>query len=157
MSGQVPLAIAARVRGGETCHLARLRDRLRACGLRPTRQRMSLGMLLFGQGDRHVTADMIFAEARAARAALSLATVYNTLRQFTEAGLLRQVAIGSAQSWFDVNTGDHQHYLVEGEDTVFDAPHGSVRLDGQPVAPEGFEVVGCDVIVRLRRLPGGAP
>jgi Fur family iron response transcriptional regulator len=151
----VRLAYAA-PRRAEPCHIAALRERLRSYGLRPTRQRMALGMILFGRGDRHVTADMIFEEARASRAALSLATVYNTLRQFTEAGLLRPLATGSAQGWFDTNTGDHHHFLVEGEETVFDIPGSELALAAPPSAPDGFEMVGCDVIVRLRRKPAGA-
>jgi Fur family iron response transcriptional regulator len=76
------------------CPLSELRDKMRHAGLRPTRQRVSLGWLLFGKGDRHVTAEVLFDEATKARIPVSLATVYNTLRQFTEAGLLRQLAVG---------------------------------------------------------------
>src|SRR5262249_2731190 len=65
-------------------------QRLRQAGLRPTRQRLCLARLLFEPGDRHVTAEQLHSEANAARVEVSLATVYNTLHQFTEAGLLRE-------------------------------------------------------------------
>src|ERR671927_182219 len=91
----------ARVRKG--CPLSDLRDKLRRVGLRPTRQRVSLGWLLFGKGDRHMTAEMLFDEAVRARVPVSLATVYNTLHQFTEAGLLRQLAVDGSKAHFDTN------------------------------------------------------
>ena len=96
--------------------------RVRAAGLRPTRQRVSLGWLLFAKGDRHVSAEMLFEEAMKARVPVSLATVYNTLHQFTQAGLLRELAIDGAKTYFDTDNSDHHHFVVDGENTVIDIP-----------------------------------
>ena len=88
---------------------------LRTVGLRPTRQRMALGWILFAKGDRHLTAEMLYEEATKAKVPVSLATVYNTLHQFTEVGLLRQVAVDGSKTYFDTNTTAHHHFFVEGE------------------------------------------
>src|SRR4030088_1486132 len=92
---------------------------LREVGLRPTRQRMELGWLLFGKGDRHFTAEMLYEEAANAKVPVSLATVYNTLHQFTDVGLLRQVAVDGSKSYFDTNSSQHHHLFVEGENAPF--------------------------------------
>ena len=123
---------------------------LREVGLRPTRQRMALGWILFGKGDRHITAEMLYEEATKAKVPVSLATVYNTLHQFTEVGLLRQVAVDGSKTYFDTNASDHHHFFVEGEHALFDIP-GAVALDQMPAAPEGYEIARVDVVVRLRR------
>jgi Fur family iron response transcriptional regulator len=133
------------------CPLSDLRDKLRRVGLRPTRQRVSLGWLLFGKGDRHVTAEVLYDEARKARVPVSLATVYNTLHQFTEAGLLRQLAVDGAKAYFDTNPTEHHHFFIEGEDELFDLPAEGVTVGDLPAPPEGMEVAGVEVIVRLRR------
>src|SRR5215475_13568404 len=88
---------------------------LRDVGLRPTRQRMALGWILFGKGDRHITAEMLYEEATKAKVPVSLATVYNTLHQFTDVGLLRQVAVDGSKTYFDTNVSQHHHFFVEGE------------------------------------------
>lgn len=106
--------------------------------------------MLFGKGDRHVTAESLYEEALRARVPVSLATVYNTLHQFTEASLLRQVAVEGSRTYFDTNTGDHHHFFVEGEDRIIDIPGSSIDVAGLPVAPEGMEIARVDVIVRLR-------
>jgi Fur family iron response transcriptional regulator len=111
-----------------------------------------LGWLLFGQGHRHVAAEDLFEEARRARVHLSLATVYNTLRQFSEASLIRQVLTEGGKAYFDTNVDEHHHYMVEGEDGMWDAPSDAVPLAGNVTAPPGFEVAGVDVVVRLRRV-----
>jgi Fur family iron response transcriptional regulator len=134
------------------CPVQSFRARLGKHGLRPTRQRMLLGWLLFGRGHRHVSAEELYDEATRARAHLSLATVYNTLRQFSEAGLIRQVPTGGGKAFFDTNPEEHHHYLAEGEDRMWDAPADAVPLAGKPVAPDGYEVAGVDVIVRLRKI-----
>jgi Fur family iron response transcriptional regulator len=134
------------------CPVQRFRARLGKHGLRPTRQRMLLGWLLFGQGHRHVSAEGLYEEATRARAHLSLATVYNTLRQFSEAGLIRQAPTAGGKAFFDTNAEEHHHYLAEGEDRMWDAPADAVPLVGRPVAPDGYEVAGVDVIVRLRKV-----
>src|SRR5690242_10907272 len=124
---------------------------LRQVGLRPTRQRMALGWILFGKGDRHITAEMLYEEASRARVPVSLATVYNTLHQFTEVGLLRQVAVDGSKSYFDTNATDHHHFFVEGEHELLDIPRTAVMLDKMPEPPEGYEIARVDVVVRLRR------
>ena len=135
------------------CPVHSLRDRLRQAGLRPTRQRIALGWLLFGRGARHVTAERLFDEASGARVHLSLATVYNTLHQFTEAGLLREIAVDGSRIWFDTNTTRHHHFLIEGENELVDIPGDMVDFARLPPLPEGFEIVDVDVVVRVRRRP----
>ena len=124
---------------------------LRQVGLRPTRQRMALGWILFGKGDRHLTAEMLYEEATRAKVPVSLATIYNTLHQFTEVGLLRQVAVDGSKAYFDTNVSVHHHFFVEGEDELLDIPGAEVIMDKTPSAPEGYEVARVDVVVRLRR------
>ncbi|HEY7384708.1 MAG TPA: Fur family transcriptional regulator [Beijerinckiaceae bacterium] len=133
------------------CPLSNLRDRLRRVGLRPTRQRISLGWLLFGKGDRHITAETLYDEAMRARVPVSLATVYNTLHQFTEAGLLRQLAVDGAKAYFDTNITDHHHFFVEGDEALMDVPDAGISVSDLPEPPEGMEIVRVDVVVRLRR------
>jgi Fur family iron response transcriptional regulator len=124
---------------------------LRDVGLRPTRQRMELGWLMFGKGDRHFTAEMLYEEAARAKVPVSLATVYNTLHQFTDVGLLRQVAVDGAKSYFDTNPTQHHHFFVEEENDLFDIPDADVFVGQPPVPPEGYEIARIDVVVRLRR------
>jgi Fur family iron response transcriptional regulator len=124
--------------------------RLRAVGLRPTRQRVALGRLLFSRGDRHIAAEALHEEARAAGVPVSLATVYNTLHQYTEAGLLREVAVDGARTWFDTNVSEHHHFFVEGDERLMDMP-GIVDLERVPAPPEGMEIVSIEVVVRVRR------
>ena len=124
---------------------------LREVGLRPTRQRMALGWILFGKGDRHVTAELLYEEATKAKVPVSLATVYNTLHQFTEVGLLRQVAVDGSKTYFDTNASEHHHFFVEGENALVDIPGAELILDKLPAAPEGYEIVRVDVVVRLQR------
>jgi Fur family iron response transcriptional regulator len=124
---------------------------LREVGLRPTRQRMALGWILFGKGDRHLTAEMLYEEATRARVPVSLATIYNTLHQFTEVGLLRQVAVDGSKAYFDTNATAHHHFFVEGEDEVLDIPDAEVIIGKAPTPPEGYEIARVDVVVRLRR------
>ncbi len=130
-------------------------ERVREAGLRPTRQRVALADLLFAKGDRHLSAEELHEEALVAGVPVSLATVYNTLHQFTEAGLLRILAVEGAKTYFDTNTSDHHHFFVEGENTVFDILSGPVKVTNLPVAPEGMEIVNVDVVVRLRRKAAG--
>ncbi len=127
-------------------------ERLRAAGLRPTRQRVALAQLLFGPGDRHVTAEELHEEAVRARVPVSLATIYNTLNQFTEAGLLREVAIEGQRTYFDTNTSNHFHYYLEAERKLFDIPSDKLNVVGLPEAPEGTRIRRIDVIVRLETL-----
>jgi Fur family iron response transcriptional regulator len=116
-------------------------DRLRAAGLRPTKQRVALANLLFKEEDRHLTAGV----------RVSLATIYNTLHQFTEAHLLKQVAVDAGRSYFDTNVHEHQHFYVEDEGMLIDIPGASIEVAGVPAAPKGMTVDRVDVVVRLRR------
>ncbi len=126
-------------------------DMLRDAGLRPTRQRVSLAEILYSKGDRHISAELLHEEAVGADVPVSLATVYNTLHQFTEAGLLREVAIDGNKTYFDTNVSDHHHFFVEGENEVVDIPGEGVGIGRVPQAPEGMEIVRVDVIVRVRK------
>ena len=125
-------------------------DRLRAAGLRPTRQRMALAEILFAKGDRHLTVEELHEEAVAAGVPVSLATVYNTLHQFTEAGLLRVLAMESTRTYFDTNISDHHHFFVEGKNEVVDIPVNNIRIDNLPTPPDDMEIAHVDVIIRLR-------
>jgi len=128
-----------------------VKSMLRDVGLRPTRQRMALGWILFGKGDRHLTAEMLYEEATKAKVPVSLATVYNTLHQFTEVGLLRQVAVDGSKTYFDTNTSAHHHFFVEGDNELVDIPGAEEIVGKTPVAPAGYEIARIDVVVRLRR------
>jgi Fur family iron response transcriptional regulator len=128
-------------------------QRVRGAGLRPTRQRVALAELLFAKGDRHLTAEQLHEEALGAGVPVSLATVYNTLHQFTHAGLLRILAIEGSKTYFDTNTSDHHHFFIEGENSVFDIADAPVRVVNLPAPPAGMEIVNVDIVVRLRRKP----
>lgn len=123
---------------------------LREAGLRPTRQRISLAELMFNKGDRHISAELLFEEAVEAHIPVSLATIYNTLHQFTEAGLLKAISIDSSKTYFDTNTGDHHHFFLEDTQQVIDMPKGAVSLANLPSPPEGTEISSVDVVVRVR-------
>ncbi|MBI1867296.1 MAG: transcriptional repressor [Methylocystis sp.] len=131
-----------------------LKSRLRNAGLRPTVQRISLSKLLFGNGDRHVSAEALHAEARAAGLQLSLSTVYNTLNQFAEAGLLREIAVQGPRTYFHTRISPHHHFIDEASNKMFDVADGSVEFARLPTPPAGMEIVGCDVIIRLRPKKG---
>ena len=122
---------------------------LKQAGLRPTRQRMALGTLLFEGGDRHVTAELLHAEAVAVGHHVSLATVYNTLHQFKRAGLLRELAINGSKGYFDTNTSNHNHFYIESQGKLIDIPGDAVRVDGVPQPPAGMRISHIDVVVRL--------
>jgi Fur family iron response transcriptional regulator len=124
---------------------------LRKAGLRPTRQRMVLGRLLFGSGDRHVTAEQLHAEVAAFGEHVSLATVYNTLHQFKRAGLVRELAIEGSKAYFDTNTSNHNHFLLESTGGLMDIPGDSIRVEGVPEPPQGMKITHVDVVVRLSK------
>jgi Fur family iron response transcriptional regulator len=124
--------------------------RVRDAGLRPTRQRLALASLLFAKGDRHLSAEELHEEAQAAGVPVSLATVYNTLHQFTEAGMLRILAVEGSKTYFDTNTSDHHHFFIEGENKIFDIPDTPVRVVNLPQPPEGMEIANVDIVIRLR-------
>ena len=124
-------------------------NRLRNAGLRPTRQRLSLATMLFAGPDRHISAEELHEEAVAANVPVSLATVYNTLNQFTEAGLLREVAIDGTKSYYDTNTSNHYHFYLESEGRLIDIDSNELKVVGLPEAPDGTKVNRIDVVVRL--------
>lgn len=121
-------------------------------GLRPTRQRVALAELLVGDGNhRHVTAESLFEAAKDKGAAVSLATVYNTLRAFCEAGVLQEITVDGSKSYFDTNTHDHPHYYWEQDGRVSDAPSDQLVIQSLPDAPDGMEIASVDVVIRLRK------
>lgn len=125
--------------------------RLREAGLRPTRQRLALARLLFDGGDRHVTAEQLHGEAGAAAIRVSLATVYNTLHQFTDAGMLREVVVEPGRSYFDTNVDDHHHFFCESSGRLQDIPGEMVMVGALPQPPDGTAISRVDVIIRVRR------
>ena len=124
--------------------------------MRPTRQRVALARLLFNGSDRHVTAEQLHGEAASAAIRVSLATVYNTLHQFTTAGLLREVVVEPGRSYFDTNVDDHHHFFCETTGMLQDIPGAAVMVSQLPNAPAGTEISRVDVIIRVRR-QGPAP
>jgi Fur family transcriptional regulator, iron response regulator len=130
-----------------------IKIKLRKFGLRPTRQRMALAGLLFKSGDRHVTAEGLHEEAERVSFPISLATVYNTLNQFTEAGLLREVAVEGSKAYFDTNTSDHHHFFCEADNSLMDIPDDTLKVLGIPAAPAGMSITRVDVIIRLADFP----
>ena len=124
---------------------------LRSVGLRPTRQRMALGWLLFGKGARHLTAEMLYEEATLAKVPVSLATVYNTLRAFCDAGLMSEITVDGSRSYFDTRLDDHPHFYWEDTAELTDAPKDQLEIARLPLAPEGTQIARVDVVVRLRR------
>jgi Fur family transcriptional regulator, iron response regulator len=133
----------------DSAHPLNALERLRAASLRPTRQRLALAKLLLGNGDRHVTAEQLYLEAAAAGMPVSLATVYNTLHQFTEVGLLREVVVEPGQSYFDTNIADHHHFFCESNGMLQDIPAQDIAVSGVPTAPPGTAIRRIDVIVRV--------
>jgi Fur family iron response transcriptional regulator len=131
---------------------AKIAQKLRNAGLRPTRQRTALAEILFNNADRHVSAEMLFEEAKQANITISLATVYNTLNQFSDAGLLRTISIDSSRIYFDTKIGDHHHFFLEDSEELVDMPEGYIRVENLPPIPEGTDISRVDVIVRVRSL-----
>lgn len=128
-------------------------DILRDAGLRPTRQRLGLARILFDKGDRHVTAEQLHSEASESNLRVSLATIYNTLHQFTEAGLLREVVIEPGRSYFDTNTSDHHHFFHEQSGSLQDIPGSAISVGRLPPPPEGTTIERVDIIVRVTDNP----
>ncbi len=134
------------------CHVHELIAKLRDANLRPTRQRIELALLLFGKGNRHVTAEKLYEEANASKVQVSLPTVYNTLHQFTDAGLLNEIAVDGSRTYFDTNLAPHHHFLHEETNALVDIPDGFLSVRNLPQAPKGTQVSRVDVIVRLRKI-----
>jgi Fur family iron response transcriptional regulator len=135
----------------DTSQSAKIPEMLRQAGLRPTRQRLALGRLLFESGDRHVTAEQLHAEVAVLGEHVSLATVYNTLHQFKRAGLVRELAIEGSKAYFDTNTSNHNHFLLESTGELMDIPSDAIRVEGLPKPPEGMKITHVDVVVRLAK------
>lgn len=127
-------------------------DILRKAGLRPTRQRLGLARLLFEDGDRHVTAEQLQAESTSANMRVSLATIYNTLNQFSQVGLLREVVVEPGRSYFDTNTSDHHHFFHEETAQLQDIAGDAIKVGTVPEPPPGTRVERVDIIVRLKDL-----
>ncbi|MBC2837178.1 iron response transcriptional regulator IrrA [Paragemmobacter straminiformis] len=137
------MAVTARQRGT---------DWLATAGLRPTRQRLALAELLVGDGEnRHVTAESLYALSANSGEKVSLATVYNTLRAFCEAGLMNEVVVDGSKSYFDTRMDDHPHFYWEDSHDLTDAPADALRIEGLPDAPAGMRVSRVDVVIRLKR------
>src|SRR5580658_6625724 len=134
----------------EACTGVLLR-KLEAAGVRPTRQRLDLACAIFGAGNRHFTAEMIYQETRAIRYAPTLGTIYNTLNEFARCGLLREIAIYDAKLWYDTKTGPHYHFYDEDTEELSDIPEEWLPEFEIP-APDGTLISAIDVIVRLRKL-----
>jgi len=134
---------------GATKARQRALAKLHASGLRPTRQRQLLAELLFAEHDRHVSAEVLHAEALAKGEHVSLATVYNTLHQFRSAGLVRELAIDASRAYFDTNVSNHNHFFVEADGVLLDIPSDTIRVDGLPEPPAGMRISHIDVVVRL--------
>lgn len=137
---------------GETRATRRATDWLARGGLRPTRQRTALAALLVGDGqNRHVTAESLFAAAEDSGDRVSLATVYNTLRAFCDAGLMQEVTVDGSRSYFDTRMDDHPHFYWEDTSELTDAPAAGLELARLPTPPEGMEIARVDVVIRLRK------
>ncbi|WP_417309153.1 iron response transcriptional regulator IrrA [Devosia sp.] len=124
---------------------------LRMAGLRPTRQRVALAEMLFSGPHRHVSAEQLHDEAQSSRVNVSLATIYNSLHQFREAGLLREVAVDASRSYFDTDTSDHHHFYLEDEQRVIDIPASSIVIQNLPEPPAGMDITHVDVVVRVKK------
>ena len=131
-----------------------MREKLEKAGLRVTRQRMMIADLLFAKGDRHVTAEALYAESSVIPYPPSLATIYNTLRDFADKGLVREIALYGGKVWFDTNTGPHFHFYLEDREELFDIPEALIPNFDIP-APAGMRIAGIDVVIKLERLPEG--
>ncbi len=137
------MAVTAQTRGTEW---------LASAGLRPTRQRLALAALLVGDGEnRHVTAESLYALSATSGEKVSLATVYNTLRAFCEAGLMNEVVVDGSKSYFDTRMDEHPHFYWEDSHALTDAPTDALRIEGLPDAPAGMQVSRVDVVIRLKR------
>jgi Fur family iron response transcriptional regulator len=134
-----------------TCGAAGVRELLEQAQLKPTRQRLRLGELLFGRGGRHVTPDMLYREVNEGGEAISRGTVYNTLHELTRAGLVRQIGVRGGVTFFDTNPSTHHHYFIDGEDRLLDLDGPGLDIAAMPELPAGYEVARIDAIVHLRR------
>ncbi|MDX3928945.1 MAG: transcriptional repressor [Shinella sp.] len=133
---------------GEPCGM---REMFAERGLRVTQPRLALAALLFGTGPRHVSAESLYGELVRTGAPGSLSSVYRTLKDLSCAGFLKRVPIYGATAWFDTHVGPHHHFYAEDEDRVFDVPDGRLRVGNIPPPPDGYELAGVEVLLRIRR------
>ena len=139
-------------READAARFAYVHGLLKAANLRPTRQRVALARFLFSAGHRHVTADDLHRDAIVSGESLSLATVYNTLNQFAEAGLVRKVSVEGEHTWYDTDTESHQHFYIEAEDRIIDVPVDEMQFGKLPEPPAGYVISKVDVLIRLVRV-----
>ena len=135
----------------KTRPFTRALEQLNAAGLRPTRQRLALAKLLFDKGDCHLTAEQLHNAARDAEVKISLATVYNTLHQFKDVGIIREVVVEAGRSYFDTNVSAHHHFFNETTSELSDVPHGFLSVDNLPTPPIGTSLESVDVILRIKQ------
>ncbi len=132
-------------------HGIKVSEILKLAGLRPTRQRIALGKLLWPQhgGHQHITAEELHKRAEEAGEAVSLATVYNTLHQFRESGLLGRLYVDSSCAYFDTNVDDHHHFYFERTGRLVDVPSAHVSIENLPYTDEGHMPVSTQVLMRV--------
>jgi len=130
---------------------------LRMAGLRPTKQRIALAKLLFSGAHRHTSAEQLHSEAANTGVSVSLATIYNALHQFRNAGLLREISVDATRTYFDTDTSNHHHFFVEGEERVIDIDSKTIDVVGLPPPPGGMEIAHVDIVVRVRRKARSKP
>jgi Fur family iron response transcriptional regulator len=138
------------LRGSDQRPYSQVVEVLKEAGLRPTRQRMALAKLLCDRGDCHITAEQLYKRARNAGVRVSLATIYNTLHQFTRAGILREIVVESGCSYFDTNISEHHHFFFEDTCELADIDGDDVVISAVPSPPKGTTVDRVDVIIRVR-------
>lgn len=131
---------------------AEVTQMLADAGLRPTRQRILLGDLLFGKGDRHVTAEILHRESKEAGISVSLATIYNTLHQFRDHGMLREIVVEGSRTYFDTNTGNHHHFYCEDTGMLMDVAQEDVQISSLPTIPAGMALSQVDVVIRVKSI-----
>jgi len=125
-------------------------QKLTACGIRPTAQRVQIAALLLS-ADQHLSAEQILASLGARGMHVSKATVYNTLNLFAASGLIRQLSIDGERTWFDSNTAAHYHFHDVDGGELIDVPVPDVEFSRLPTIPDGMELAGIDLVIRVRR------
>lgn len=133
------------------CPWRDVNELMRAVGLRLTKQRTALAWLLFGKGERHITAEMLYEESVKATIPVSLATIYNTVNQLADLGLLRRVSVDGAKTYYDTNVSNHHHFYLEGSHELVDIPNAELCIGAMPDIPDGYDIARIDMVIRLRR------
>ena len=125
--------------------------KIESSGIRPTKQRRVLAKILFEKGNRHLSADELFHDVKKEDRKISMATVYNTLKQFTSLGLVREVVVDQNKSLYCTNHKSHYHLYIEDEGKIVDIPTKNIDLN-IPSIPACLQLHNIDVIVRIRTL-----